>query len=74
MTSWEVQPRCIKLKVTLLFLLRPHKGPSRARKITATIKVGKGPDGIAIDTAMHTVYTVYTANTGDGTVSVISTT
>jgi serine/threonine-protein kinase len=43
----------------------------QARKITATIKVGMGPDGIAIDTATHTVST---ANTGDGTVSVISTT
>ncbi len=40
------------------------------RKVTATVKVGKGPDGIAVDTATHIVYTV---NEGDGTVSVIST-
>ncbi|MGA8251549.1 MAG: hypothetical protein WB989_13230 [Mycobacterium sp.] len=42
----------------------------QARKITATVKVGKGPDGIAVDTATHIVYTV---NEGDGTVSVIAT-
>ena len=42
----------------------------KARKITATIKVGKGPDGIAVDTATHIVYT---ANEGDGTVSVVAT-
>ena len=40
------------------------------RKVTATVKVGKGPDGIAVDPATHTVYT---ANAGDGTVSVITT-
>jgi len=43
---------------------------AQTRKITATVTVGKGPDGIAVDTATHIVYT---ANEGDGTVSVIAT-
>ena len=43
----------------------------QARKITAVVKVGKAPEGIGINTATHTVYT---ANLGDGSVSVISTT
>ena len=41
-----------------------------ARKITGTVKVGKGPNGIAIDPTTHLVYTT---NAGDGTVSVIAT-
>lgn len=38
------------------------------RTVTATGKVGKGPDGIAVDPTTHTVYT---ANAGDDSVSVI---
>ena len=38
--------------------------------MTATVKVGKGPVGIAVDPATHVVYTT---NSGDNTVSVIAT-
>ena len=41
------------------------QGPYR---VTATVPVGKGPVGVAVDPGTHTAYV---ANTGDGTVSVI---
>ena len=36
--------------------------------VTATITVGAGPDGVAVDPTSHTAYV---ANGGNGTVSVI---
>jgi DNA-binding beta-propeller fold protein YncE len=41
---------------------------SAAPRVTATIKVDKAPLGVAVDPTTHTVYT---ANSGDDTVSVI---
>ncbi|OBA78582.1 hypothetical protein A9W99_23185 [Mycobacterium sp. 1164966.3] len=55
---------------------RPHKSanspPSTVLAlVTATIPVGKHPEGVTVDPATHTAYT---ANYGDNTVSVIDTT
>ena len=41
-----------------------------ASVVTATIRVGSGPVGVAVDAASHTAYVT---NSGDGTVSVIDT-
>ena len=38
------------------------------RTVTATVPVGKDPEGVAVDPGTHTVYVT---NSGDGTVSVI---
>ena len=38
------------------------------RTVTATVPVGKDPDGVAVDPGTHTVYVT---NFGDDTVSVI---